>query len=603
MLKKMSTLFLALLFAGSLLAQSQPMKKAPIAVEPNVAAKITNTFNTSSSKIATSWIAVDTMANIYGPAIGTINPLAYDPYSKVAGIVYRGTAATGGSGFLYYSISTDKGVSWSRVNPGINAAVKTARYPSMAISNPTKSANMADATAVFAWPALGGGAFDWVGFGADSPIGAGAPYEGTLDHDGAYSSQTPIWTDMDGDKVFWTAEYSTAPESNGNALARLFSTTDFSVVDSLMPSAFSNLDTNIGGIVIFGGIAKGNTVFIAGAASGVIDGMDTTLAIESGWYPTYMQSTDKGLTWTNWKAIDFRKIPALSAYDRLFDYKKADAFISYGGDLSMDKDGRLHIVTSLTDTTTNADVGKNAIVEIFQTATGWDGKVVLEGINDTLFTWCAGFDPALGQMGPSPYLAVNKAGDYFACQWVNGTSVTDTVCDIFIATRKLSDNAWSKPTNITSTPNMNENAAHLAPYLDGEGPNYIAFSNFPYEKGVTGYQVVQTNPAVMYCAAIPLSAVSVDKNGISVSSYQLEQNYPNPFNPSTSIRFNMAVTGNVSLKVYDVLGREVATLVNGQMAQGAHTVTFSGSNLASGLYIYKLEANNFTATHKMMLLK
>ncbi len=89
--------------------------------------------------------------------------------------------------------------------------------------------------------------------------------------------------------------------------------------------------------------------------------------------------------------------------------------------------------------------------------------------------------------------------------------------------------------------------------------------------------------------------------------YSLDQNYPNPFNPSTQITYSLAKAGNVSLKVYDVIGREVATLVNGQQGAGTYSVTFGAGNggrsLASGVYFYRLESGSFTATHKMMLLK
>ncbi|MBI2417552.1 MAG: T9SS type A sorting domain-containing protein [Ignavibacteriales bacterium] len=603
MLNKMSTLFLALLFAGSLLAQSQPMKKAPLAVEPNVAAKNINVPNVATSKAAANWVLVDSMGNIYGPAIGTINPLAYDPYTNVTAFVHRSLAAFGGSGMLVYNISTDKGATWSRILPGINnGSSVTARYPAMAISNPTKSANVADAIAVFAWPVLLNGGFDGVGFGADAPIGQGAPFAGLIDHDGAYSSQNPIWAAQDNDKVFWTAEYSTVPEANPFWQARLFSTSDFATVDSSTPYSFQ--DSLMGGMIVFGGASKGNNVFIAGAASGELNGVDTSNVLTSGWYPVVMKSTDKGATWTNWEAIDFRKINTLKNYDRLFDYTKGDAFISYGGDVNIDKDGRIHIVTSLTDTTIDGNTGKNAIVEIYQTATGWDGKVIHEGINDNTYTWCSDRDPALGQMGPSPYLAVSKAGDAFACQWVMPPTITDSICDIFISTRTLTGNWSTTLHNITATPIMNENSSHFAPYLEGSGTSYTAFSQYSYEKGNATDSIVQTNVANVYCAAVPLIIDGIDaKNGAGVNSYALEQNYPNPFNPSTTIRFNMAVTGSVSLKVYDVLGREVANLVSGQMSQGSHSVSFDGSNLASGLYICKLEASNFTATQKMMLLK
>jgi len=83
----------------------------------------------------------------------------------------------------------------------------------------------------------------------------------------------------------------------------------------------------------------------------------------------------------------------------------------------------------------------------------------------------------------------------------------------------------------------------------------------------------------------------------------LEQNYPNPFNPTTTINYSIPVAGNVELKIYDVLGNEVATLVNENKAPGNYSADFNASSLASGIYIYTLRANNFVQTKKMLLMK
>ncbi len=87
------------------------------------------------------------------------------------------------------------------------------------------------------------------------------------------------------------------------------------------------------------------------------------------------------------------------------------------------------------------------------------------------------------------------------------------------------------------------------------------------------------------------------------SDYVLEQNYPNPFNPTTNINFTLKNSGLVSIKVYDMTGREVATLANGRFTAGTHTATFDASNLASGVYLYSLQANGVRLTNKMTLIK
>ena len=83
----------------------------------------------------------------------------------------------------------------------------------------------------------------------------------------------------------------------------------------------------------------------------------------------------------------------------------------------------------------------------------------------------------------------------------------------------------------------------------------------------------------------------------------LEQNYPNPFNPVTNFKFSIANCQLTILKVYDVLGREVATLVNEVKQAGTYTVRFDASNLASGVYLYRLKSGNLVDVKKFVLLK
>ncbi len=94
-----------------------------------------------------------------------------------------------------------------------------------------------------------------------------------------------------------------------------------------------------------------------------------------------------------------------------------------------------------------------------------------------------------------------------------------------------------------------------------------------------------------------------DESATNITNYQLFQNYPNPFNPSTKISWQSPVSGWQSLKIYDVLGNEVATLVNEYREAGRHKVWFDASLLASGVYIYKLTAGAFVSSKKMLLIK
>ncbi|MCF6271442.1 MAG: T9SS type A sorting domain-containing protein [Melioribacteraceae bacterium] len=88
-----------------------------------------------------------------------------------------------------------------------------------------------------------------------------------------------------------------------------------------------------------------------------------------------------------------------------------------------------------------------------------------------------------------------------------------------------------------------------------------------------------------------------------VLDYSLSQNYPNPFNPSTVINFSIPESGLVTLKVFNILGQEVVELVNDVKSAGTYEVSFDASGLTTGMYVYKIQSGNYTATKKMMLIK
>ena len=102
--------------------------------------------------------------------------------------------------------------------------------------------------------------------------------------------------------------------------------------------------------------------------------------------------------------------------------------------------------------------------------------------------------------------------------------------------------------------------------------------------------------------------VSVVKKNLELPlEFSLSQNYPNPFNPSTTINYTISVvdasTANVSLKVYDTLGREVASLVNKEQKAGSYELKFDANNLTTGIYFYRLQSGSFIVSKKMILLK
>ena len=139
-------------------------------------------------------------------------------------------------------------------------------------------------------------------------------------------------------------------------------------------------------------------------------------------------------------------------------------------------------------------------------------------------------------------------------------------------------------------------------YLAGFGttiePKAYSFIDSKLDAGTYSYRLKQIDFDGSYEYS---DAVEVEVSIPAV--YSLDQNYPNPFNPSTTIKYSIAEDGFVKLAVYNMLGEEVAMIVNTTQKAGRYEVNFNASELSSGVYIYKLEASKYTASKKLMLLK
>jgi len=131
---------------------------------------------------------------------------------------------------------------------------------------------------------------------------------------------------------------------------------------------------------------------------------------------------------------------------------------------------------------------------------------------------------------------------------------------------------------------------------------YFEISN-PEPNNIT-YSIVLDNieGVDQFSSDIVTSIVSKENNTMP-KQYKLSQNYPNPFNPSTIIQYQLPKSGLVSLKIYNILGQEVANLVNEEQQAGIHEIKFNATHLASGVYFYSIKAGNFVSTKKMLLLK
>jgi hypothetical protein len=154
-----------------------------------------------------------------------------------------------------------------------------------------------------------------------------------------------------------------------------------------------------------------------------------------------------------------------------------------------------------------------------------------------------------------------------------------------------------KQVNYTNTSWSNFYSA-LASAKNAKTQNYLATVSVATVLG----QAKDTLKAAIDGLAKFVAGVDI-VNGNNPQAYMLSQNYPNPFNPTTQIRYSVPQSGYISLKVYNLLGVEVATLFAGVRQAGNYIAAFDGKELASGMYLYRLQANNFVATKKLVVLR
>ena len=195
--------------------------------------------------------------------------------------------------------------------------------------------------------------------------------------------------------------------------------------------------------------------------------------------------------------------------------------------------------------------------------------------------------------GFTSYLGVK----YTTNSGVNWTAVTNpaTIAIIAITGSGAEYRVASQGLNIYYTANSGTNWS--------TDYTVTAGSFYAMQKARTGNTIwaVRSNGAISRYGS-PITGITPITENTPVD-YKLSQNYPNPFNPTTKISFSLPKSGFVSLKVYDILGKEVANLVNSNMNVGSYSYEFNASNLTSGIYFYKLESNGFMETKKMMLIK
>jgi len=150
------------------------------------------------------------------------------------------------------------------------------------------------------------------------------------------------------------------------------------------------------------------------------------------------------------------------------------------------------------------------------------------------------------------------------------------------------------PENLTNTKLFDLNFSY---WTGDSNVDFVSSVCSISEPNLKTYNIIYTNGSVRG------NFTSVETDNQTPEKYYITQNYPNPFNPSTKIEFNLPQSGHTNISVFDITGREVASLVNGNMSSGKHQLDFNANNLPAGVYIYKITSGGFSASKKMQLIK
>lgn len=550
---------------------------------------------------ALTWVAVDTMPNAFGTASRGVKPIAYDPVSNAMAHIYRGNLTYGtSSGQLWYSISHDGAATWRRVGPVNTGVALRARYPSCAIYNPTASTDTNDVFFVFAAPQLleSGADFGYMVWGVDAPIGAngGVGFESN-GGDGNLWSNAQIWTATGSDELNW-AMYRRSTAVPHDDLWR-WHTQDFVAVTAGQPATW-NVSSFSGGTSTFGleiGGTERNGVHYFGKW-GPFAGDPNINTYDNLGYST---STDGGISWSAWTRPqpDWRSVPGVGGQYDFWFYGGAGA---YSKEMLVDANGYVHFFAVTLDTLTT----ERQIVEVYESASGWQSHWVTTDLKESVDLIYPGAAGALNQMGNHLNGAVSADGTVLALVWLDANTQGEAQTDIWFSCRRITDAGWSTPVNLTQTPDFRELLLHAAPVLKSNGGNsYTIFLGRSYESGVTTFPPESGNPTVVYASSYTFDVTStgVGDDGVLPQKFALSQNYPNPFNPTTRISYTIPGGTNVKLTVFNSLGQEVATLVDGFKEAGVHEASFSAAGIPSGMYFYRINAGGFTETRKMVVLK
>ncbi len=410
--------------------------------------------------------------------------------------------------------------------------------------------------------------------------------------------------------------------SNGNILwnsdaGDLYVSTDQLANSTLVTNVIPAEATDAPAELILKRSPDGNFVFHPAAfsvAGSILDGAEQ----DSADFVSILASTDGGANF-NFEKIGYEGYSPISNRP---DYMPLFAnFAQLDG--AVDNSGKMHVVIN----GYSIDLGSadsSAVYPVYYWNSVNASWMALTTLEQETATGIGDFYPGNGIGNSYPSVAVNEDGSVVVVVWQSpeisdgavvtfpgdggDASIESYYTDIYYVMSTDGGVTFTDPAMLAGEAER----ADYYPYaantgLEMVGENEYKLSYVYMVDAVPGTSLFGENSAsndsYWIYDEMTFLAVSVEDNELTVDNFELAQNYPNPFNPTTKISYSVAEQTMVTLKVYDVLGKEVATLVNNVKPAGQYDVSFNAANLATGMYIYKLQAGDFVSSKKMMLVK
>jgi photosystem II stability/assembly factor-like uncharacterized protein len=553
--------------------------------------------------------------------------------------IYMGTL----SGGIY--LSTNNGMSWTQINTGLE--MRNIVYALAVSSNGAGGTNIFAGTYAGVFRSTNGGA-NWnqcnnglvstcvssIGISQNGQSGENI-YAGTYGGGVFLSTNSGIdYTQINNGFVFTqnilyiyslaisnTDIYASTTEGNvyhstdsGSNWIKIYKPSGSGSISSLLASGANIFAGQIGGYVcrstdngsnwtkVFSVTPHINNtnVFLASSGSNIFAGTYGGIVY---------RSTDNGSNWNNVSISATNKdIRALivSGTNLFAGTDSAGVFLStnYGSSWTAENNGLTNMsVLSLAVSGTNIFAGTFGGGVFLSTNNGTSWSAVNNGITNLSVM-------ALSASGTNLYVGTNASGIFKRpLSDFNSLSAPNELITTNIGQKSFTAN-WNAVTGATGY--------YLDVAMDNGFINYVSSYNNKDVRNITSCTITELSPNTIHyyrirayndtrtspsSQVIAVSLVGVQDNVSIPKEFSIEQNYPNPFNPTTTINYSVPKSQFVTLKVFDLLGREIATLVNENENAGYYKVKFDASSLTSGIYFYQLRSGNFSETKKLVLLK